>query len=120
MVPSVSLTTYQAARSRAAVYDRSDRGRLWMSGKDRATYLHGLLTNDIVGLQAGEGCYAAYLSPQGRMITDLFVYELGDAMLLTMDGSVKTSVLARLEQLIFTEEVLIRDVSTTLAQITVL
>ena len=91
-----------------------------MSGKDRATYLHGLLTNDIAGLKAGDGCYAAYLTPQGRMITDLFVYELGDAMLLTMDGSVKASLLARLEQLIFTEEVTLRDVSATFAQITVL
>src|SRR3954467_9958844 len=119
MVPLDSLAGYDAARRRAAVFDRSDRGRLLMSGKDRATYLHGLLTNDIVRLKAGEGCYAAYLTPQGRMITDLFVYELGDAMLLMMEGSVTPSLLARLEQLIFTEDVTLRDVTTSVAQIAV-
>ena len=35
-------------------------------------------------LKAGEGCYAAYLTPQGRMIADLYVYELGDVILLTV------------------------------------
>ena len=80
----VSTDTYQAARQRAAAIDRSDRGRIVVSGADRASYLQGLLTNDIVALKAGEGCYAAYLTPQGRMIADLFVYEIGDVLLLTV------------------------------------
>ena len=50
---------------RAGLIDRSDLGRIVVSGKDRASYLNGLLTNDIVSLKAGEGCYAAYLTPQG-------------------------------------------------------
>jgi folate-binding Fe-S cluster repair protein YgfZ len=57
-------SAYQAAREGAAFIDRSDRGRLVVSGRDRATYLQGLLTNDIPALKAGEGCYAAYLTPQ--------------------------------------------------------
>ena len=47
-----------------------------MSGTDRASYLQGLLTNDVAALEAGQGCYAAYLTAQGRMIADLYVYEL--------------------------------------------
>jgi len=82
MVPPVSLDAYNAARRGAALLDRSHRGRLIASGADRATYLQGLLTNDVAGLKAGEGCYAAYLTPQGRMIADLLVYEVGDVMLL--------------------------------------
>jgi folate-binding protein YgfZ len=120
MVPALSVAAYEAARHRAAFIDRSTRGRLLLSGNDRASYLQGLLTNDIGSLGSGQGCYAAYLTPQGRMIADLWVYELGDAMLLTMDGGVKDTVLARLDQLIFTEDVRIGDVTGTLAEIAIL
>ena len=89
MIPAVSAGAYDAARHRAAFVDRSDRGRIVVSGADRASYLQGLLTNDIVALKPGQGCYAAYLTAQGRMIADLHVYELGDVMLLAMAGDVK-------------------------------
>jgi len=78
MIPAGSDAAYDAARRGAARVDRSDRGRLVVSGPERASYLQGLLTNDVVALTAGQGCYAAYLTAQGRMIADLHVYELGD------------------------------------------
>jgi folate-binding protein YgfZ len=108
---------YQAVHRHAAIIDRSDRGRLVVSGQDRAAYLHGLLTNDIATLKAGEGCYAAYLTPQGRMIADLLVYELGDAILLDVHGSVKDTVLAKLDQFIFSEDVKLGDVTAAFAQL---
>src|ERR1043166_1550467 len=71
-------TAYQAARQRSGWIDRSSRGRIVVSGSDRASYLQGLLTNDIAALTPGSGCYSAYLTAQGRMISDLWVYELGE------------------------------------------
>src|SRR5256885_8925032 len=61
---------YDAARRRAAFFER-DRGRIVGSGKDRASYLQGLLTNDVASLTAGDGQYAADLTPPGRMIADI-------------------------------------------------
>ncbi len=112
-------SAYQAARNRAAFIDRSARGRIVVSGRDRASYLQGLLTNDIPALKTGEGCYAAYLTPQGRMISDLWVYELGDVILLNLAGDVTAVVLAKLDQFIFSEDVQLGDVSETFAQIAV-
>jgi len=112
-------SAYQAARQRAAFIERSSRGRLLVSGSDRASYLQGLLTNDTVALKAGEGCYAAYLTPQGRMISDLLVYELGDVILLSLPGDVKDTVLARLDQFIFSEDVQLGDVTATFGQVAV-
>src|SRR5579864_766187 len=113
-------SAYQAARQRAAWIDRSARGRIVVSGKDRASYLQGLLTNDIVALTAGTGCYAAYLTPQGRMISDLWVYELGDVILLELpDIETKNVVLAKLDQFIFSEDVQLGDVTDVFAQIAV-
>jgi folate-binding protein YgfZ len=107
--------SYQLARTAAAIVDRVDRAWVVVSGADRRSYLHGLLTNDIASLEAGQGCYAAYLTPQGRMIADLWVYELGDVLLLSMVRDVKQTVLARLDQFIFTEDVQLGDVSETFA-----
>jgi tRNA-modifying protein YgfZ len=119
MSPAVSVSAYDAARRRSAFIDRSDRGRIVVSGADRRSYLQGLLTNDIAALEAGRGCYTAYLTAQGRMIADLHVYELGDAILLTMAGDVKDSVMAKLDQFIFGEDVQLGDVTSTFAQIAV-
>ena len=119
MIPYVSAEAYAAARKHSASIDRSGRGRIVVSGRDRASYLQGLLTNDIVALTAGQGCYAAYLTAQGRMIADLNVYELGDVLLLTLAGDVKDGVLAKLDQFIFSEDVQLGDVTATFAQIAV-
>ena len=120
MDAAASAQLYRAARRQSARIDRSDRGRIVVSGADRATYLQGLLSNDIVAIAQGHGCYAAYLTAQGRMITDLFVYELGDVMLLSMTSAVKDHVLARLEQFVFTEDVQLGDVTGTFAQTAVI
>lgn len=104
---------YDAARRSSAFFDRSDRGFIIVSGKDRAAFLHGLFTNDITALKAGEGCYAAYLTAQGRMIADLWVYELGDVILLALLRELKGAVLIRLDQFIFSEDVQLHDATGT-------
>jgi folate-binding protein YgfZ len=120
MIPAVSVTAYEAARRRAGLIVRADLGRIVVSGADRASYLQGLLTNDVSALQAGRGCYAAYLTAQGRMIADLHVYELGDVVLLTLPRDVKDTVLAKLDQFIFTEDVQLGDVTETFVQLAVI
>jgi folate-binding protein YgfZ len=105
----------------AAFIDRSDaRGRIAVTGADRASYLQGLLTNDVASLQPGRGCYTAYLTAQGRMIADAYVYELGDLMLLSVARAVTDTVLAKFDQFIFSEDVQLGDVSDTFAQIAVI
>jgi folate-binding protein YgfZ len=120
MIDTVSQAAYNAARRGAGLIARSDRGRILVSGQDRAIYLQGLLSNDIVALKPGGGCYATYLTPQGRMIADILVYELGDLILLTMSGDVRATVLAKLDQFIFSEDVKLGDVTETFGQCAVI
>jgi tRNA-modifying protein YgfZ len=117
MTASPSPPAYDAARQRSAFLDRSAGGWLVVSGADRASYLQGLLTNDMLALGPGQGCYAAYLTAQGRMISDLFAYELGDVMLLALPRETKGTVLARLSQFIFSEDVQLGDVTDAFARI---
>lgn len=95
----------------------ADRARIAVSGRDRATYLQGLLTNDIAALQAGTGCYAAWLTPQGRMTTDMHVLESGDMILLDVPAATRESVLQRLDQFIFTEDVQLGDLTAGLVEV---
>jgi len=64
------------------VVDRSERGKLALTGSEAKTFLHGQVTNDIEGLAAGSGCYAAFLTHKGKMLGDLRVFDLGDELLL--------------------------------------
>ena len=72
-----SSSGYAALRGGAGLVDRSSSGRILLTGADRRSYLQGLLTNDVATLAPGTGCYAAMLTAQGRMMTDMRVLELG-------------------------------------------
>ena len=111
------LAGYDAARGGAAVYDRSPRGLVATSGRDAVSFLHGILTNDIQGLEAGRACYAAYLTPQGRMLADMDVLRLEDGLLLDVEPSVREDLVRRLDQSLFTEDVRITDRSGDLRSI---
>jgi folate-binding protein YgfZ len=122
MIPETASAlseSYDAVRHHSGLVPRDDDARIVVSGKDRASYLHGLLTNDITSLGPGQGCYAAYLTPQGRMIADMRVYELGDVILLVVGRDVKDALLARLDQFIFTEDVQLGDVTETYGSVAV-
>jgi folate-binding protein YgfZ len=113
-----SADHYDALRERAGLIDASDaRGRLVVSGADRRSYLQGLLTNDIVSLSAGTGCYSAYLTAQGRMIADMRVFELGDSLLVSVQAGVTDTVNNKWGMFIFSEDVLIEDRSAATAEL---
>ena len=57
--------------------DRSERGKLALTGEDRKAFLNGQVTNDIEKLEPGRGCYAAFLTPKGKMLGDLRVLDAG-------------------------------------------
>jgi folate-binding protein YgfZ len=106
-----SAQGYDALRHGLACVRRSDRGVLRLAGADRATWLQGLITNDVLALPPGHRVYSAYLTPQGRMITDLWVVATGDALLLDVPAPLVSSLAARLDGLIFAEDVQVTDVS---------
>ena len=65
-----------------ALVDRSERGKLALSGAEAKEFLHGQVTNDIEALREGTGCYAAFLTHKGKMLGDLRILDLGDELFL--------------------------------------
>lgn len=104
-----SQDEYDALHRAAGLLDRTTRGRLRLTGSDRRAYLQGLLTNDIAALSAGDGCYAALLTPQGRMISDMRVSELGDEVFIDLPAASTDAVRERLADFIFSEDVEVHD-----------
>ena len=63
---------------RAGLVDRSERGKLALTGAEAIEFLNGQITNELTDLRAGEGRYAAFLTHKGRMLGDLRVLAVGD------------------------------------------
>ena len=104
-------------REGAAIGSISARGQIAVAGADRATYLQGLLTNDIVALAEGTGCYAAWLSPQGRMLTDMHVLQSSGMILLDVPLPEVNALLARLDQFLFSEDVRIESLAEAMTSV---
>lgn len=111
---TVTASPYSAALESAAWRQRSARGVIRLGGPDRITWLQGLLTNDLRPLAGGGACYAAWLTPHGRMITDADVIELGDAAWLDVPAPLASSIAGRLDSLIFAEDVRVEDASAAI------
>jgi folate-binding protein YgfZ len=107
-----SLDEYAAAHRAAVVSDGSSTGTLVATGSDRRSFLHALLTNDISALEKGTGTYSAYLTPQGRMISDMHVIETGDRMFVGVERFVAAPLAERLDKLVFSEDVQVTDVTS--------
>jgi folate-binding protein YgfZ len=73
---------YEALRHKAGALDFGFLGRLCATGRDRVRFLNNMLTNDIKSLETGGGCYAALLTRQGRMESDLWLYAFADELWL--------------------------------------
>jgi folate-binding protein YgfZ len=63
----------QPVREGCGLVDRSERGKLAVTGDEGADFLNGLLSNDILAVEAGSGCAAALLDHKGKMLAELRV-----------------------------------------------
>jgi len=111
------IKDYDAIRAGAVLGAIDRRAQLAVGGVDRASYLQGLLTNDIQALQAGSGCYSAWLTPQGRMISDMHVLQSDTMVLLDVPAALADSLLQRLDQFLFTEDVQLQSLADSLTSV---
>jgi len=110
---------YRTIVSGAGFRSRVDRGRLRFTGADRVTFLQALVTNDLIALKPHEGTYAAYLTPQGRMVTDLHLFLRPDSIVADVPAALAPGLAAKFDGLVFAEDVQVVDASAELAQIAV-
>ncbi|HTX32286.1 MAG TPA: glycine cleavage T C-terminal barrel domain-containing protein [Solirubrobacteraceae bacterium] len=78
---------YRALTEANGMLDRSERGKLALTGAQAKPFLQGQVSNDVESLAPGTGCYAALLTPKGKMLADLRVLDTGDELLLDTERS---------------------------------
>ncbi len=67
-----------------------------LSGPDWRSFLQGLITQDVEGMTVGGMRYAALLTPQGRLLHDLFITAEDGGALLDVSAAGREALLARL------------------------
>jgi folate-binding protein YgfZ len=81
-VPATSTDTldgeYSTLHESCGLIDRSERGKLALSGSGAVEFLNGQVTNELATLSPGEGCYAAFLTHKGKMLGDLRILARGE------------------------------------------
>src|SRR4051794_28412500 len=78
---------YRALTEHAGLVDRSELGKLALTGGQAAEMLNGQVSNDVEALAPGTGCYAALLTNKGKMLGDLRVLDTGEELLLLTERS---------------------------------
>ncbi len=68
---------YEALTEGCGLVDRSERGKLALSGSGAVEFLNGQVTNELTDLRPGEGRYAAFLTNKGKMLGDLRILAIG-------------------------------------------
>ncbi|CAG8442702.1 12307_t:CDS:2 [Acaulospora morrowiae] len=96
------------------------RGLIEVIGEDSVKFLQGLITNHMPRISSGgEGFYAAFLNPVGRVLYDTFIYpkNLGDAFphpnfLVECDSRILKDLAKHMEKYLLRSKVSIVDAST--------
>lgn len=88
----------------AALIDRSMLGKAVVTGRDRAAFLQGMLSNDVKALQPGQGTAAAFLDAHGRVQALLRVYAHEDRLWLELPPGLTDKFLQTIDRFLISEK----------------
>src|SRR5579884_4300590 len=103
--------SYRAATEGAALVEKDWSGLVKLTGPDRLSWLQGMVTNDVAKLRPGDGCYAAHLTPQGKIVAHMQIIADEDALWLSLERSAVPKLIAAFDKLLIMEDVQITDIS---------
>lgn len=111
---------YEQTLTGASLFDRSQHGKLEVSGKDAPAFLHNLCTNDINGLPLGGGCEAYFCDHRAKVLAHALVYHVlsagRHAFWLDVAPGFNEKVLQHLDKHLISEAVELADQTERFAQ----
>lgn len=105
---------YNALRD-AGLIDLANYGVLRVDGRDRAAWLHKLVTANVQALQAGQSAYALLLNAKAHVVADFSLLVQPEFLLLYTSLRAKEKLFTNLRRAIFREQVSLADMSDALA-----
>jgi tRNA-modifying protein YgfZ len=103
------MNGYEALRAYAGWIDLSARGKLRLTGEDRARLLHAMSTNQIKDLPPESGVYAFFLNDKGHIQADAYIYNLGESMFLDTEPETGPLLYDHLDRYIIADDVTLED-----------
>ena len=113
------VSEHHAVRDGVGVVDVSYRSRHQLTGDDRATFLNRIISNDVETLSAGQGTYALLLTHRGKIIADLNVYILEDAITIDTAPETAENLFSELDKYIIADDVELSDLTAETGAIAV-
>jgi folate-binding protein YgfZ len=98
------VAEHEAVMTGVGMADRSMLGKATVTGRDRAAFLQGMLSNDVKALQPGQGCPAAFLDAVGKVVSLLVVYALPDRLLLELPAGSTEKFLQAIDKFLISEK----------------
>lgn len=100
-----AVSESRAVRDNVGIADLSHQGRLRLTGEDRAKFLHRIISNDVENLSVGQGNYATLLTHRGKIIADMNVHVLEDAIGINTAPETTDSLFKELDKYIIADDV---------------
>lgn len=101
---------HRVVRETVGLLDLPLRTLIRVTGTERTRFLNGMLTNDIATLEAGKGCYACILTPQGKILADLEVHAFHDYHLLELGFQWKERAMDHLNKYVIADDVTFEEI----------
>ncbi len=107
---------WRALQSAAVLVDRSHRALLAVQGPEARLYLHGMVTNEVKALRAGQGNRAAVINARGKMLGEgTIIARENDELLVDLDPEAHEPVALHLDQFLVSEDCTLHDLTGVLA-----
>ena len=108
----IKAAVYRAAHRNAVLVDRSDLGMLRITGETRLDLIHRMSTQDLNGLQSGEGAATILTTDIGRIIDRLLLYVSSQAVYaLTSEENADNIARYLMRFVFFNDDFQVRDIS---------
>ena len=117
-----ALVEYEHARTGCAVFDTSARGKVEVTGKDAASFLHNFCTNDIAGMPLGAGCEAFFCNAKAKVVAHALIYHArradgASAFWLDVVAGESDKLIKHLDRYLIAEQVELADRTRDFAQV---
>jgi aminomethyltransferase len=113
----MNSSAYQAIRNQTAWIDLSGRGKFRAAGEDRVRLFHAMCTNHLKQLLPGTGCYAFFLTANGRIIADANIFAMPDYLLIDTEPETRERFQEHIEKFIIADDVTLHDFTDAYATI---
>jgi folate-binding protein YgfZ len=100
---------YAAIRQRVGIVHMPQRGRIEITGEERADFLHRMISANVRDLEPGQGRPGFMLNEKGRIVADLVVLQEADRAVVELDRFDVDGLMELWDSRLFAEDVQLTD-----------